>query len=187
MSFTGTWKVFRKVFPKREQELERYIKSNVEEKQFNIMKEKIKPLCETRWIERHTAFEDLHVLYKYVLDCLGNMKNNNNRMWNPKTVIEGSGILNQMTDAKFFISFHTFKFHLGFTKPLSTALQGSDMDVVNGYASVTTLTNELQEIRSNEEKEFAGIFRDANATAAEMGKEIKVPRVVGRQLLRSNV
>ena len=77
-----------------------------------------------------------------------------------------------MTDAKFFISFHTCKFFLGFTKPLSTELQESDMDVVNGYASVTTLANELKEIWSDKENEFARIFRDANARAAEMGKEI---------------
>ena len=128
--------------PKRKQELERKTsRKNVEEKQFNTMKRKIKPLCETRWIERHTAFEDLHLLYKHVLGCLSNM-NNNNRMWGPKAVTETSSILNQMTDTKFFISFHTCKFLLSFTKPLSTALQGSDMDVVSGYPSATTLTNE---------------------------------------------
>ena len=65
--------------PKREQELKRCIKSNVEEKQFNIMKKKFKPLCETRMAERHTCFEHLHILYKHVLDCLSDMKNNNNR------------------------------------------------------------------------------------------------------------
>ena len=43
--------------------------------------------------------------------------------------------------------------------------------------------NELKEIRSKKENEFARIFRDA----AEMGKEIKDSRVVGQQLLRSNV
>ena len=90
-----------------------------------------------------------------------------------------------MTDAKFFVSFHTCKFLLGFTKPLSTALQGFDMDIVNGYVSVTTLTNELTEMQSNVENKFARIFRDANAIAAEMKKEIKVSWVVGRQLLRS--
>ena len=67
-------------------------------------------------------------------------------MWDPKTLIKASGILNQMTDAKFFVSFHTCKLLLGFTKPLSTVLQGSDMDVINGYTSVTALTNELMEI-----------------------------------------
>ena len=35
---------------------------------------------------------------------------------------------------------------------------------------------------------FARTFRDANVmVAAEMGKEIKISRVVGRQLLRLNV
>ena len=36
----------------------------------NKMKQKIKPLCETRWVERHTAFEDLDVLYLYIILCL---------------------------------------------------------------------------------------------------------------------
>ena len=115
------------------------------------------------------------------------MKNNSNLKWDLKAVIEASGILNQMTDAKFFVSFHPHKFLLGFTKLLSTAVQGSGKDVVNGYASSTTLTNELTEIRSNEENEFARIVRDANALDLEVGKEIKVPRVVDRQVLRSNV
>ena len=108
-------------------------------------------------------------------------------MWDPKTVIEVGGTLNQMADAEFFISFHMCKFLLGFIKPLSTALQGSDMDVVNGCASVTTLMNDLTEMWSNKENEFARVFRDANAMAVEMGKEIKLPCAVGRQLLRSNV
>ena len=60
------------------------------------------------------------------------------------------------------------------------------MDVINGYASVTALTNEFMEIRFNEENEFARIFRDANAMAGEVRKEIKVHPVVGRQLLLSN-
>ena len=34
---------------------------------------------------------------------------------------------------------------------------------------------------------FARTFRDANVMAAEIGKEIKISRVVGRQLLRLNV
>ena len=51
------------------------------------------------------------------------------------------------------------------------------MDVLNGYTSATTLTNELKEIQCNKENKFARIFRDVNAMAAEMGKEIKVPRI----------
>ena len=25
----------------------------------NVLKSKVKPMCETRWVERHTALEDL--------------------------------------------------------------------------------------------------------------------------------
>ena len=92
-----------------------------------------------------------------------------------------------MINVKFFVSFHVCKFLLRFTKPLSTVLQGSDMDAVYGCASVTTLTNELTEIQSYKENKFARIFRVANAMAAEVGMEIKAPRVVDRQLLCSNV
>ena len=98
------------------------------------------------------------------------MKNSNNCMWGPKAIIQASGILNRMTDAKFSIYFHTYKFLLSFTKPLSTALHGSDMDVVNGYASVTTLTNELNPTRQRER-----VCKN------------KIPRVVDWQLLHSDV
>ena len=43
--------------PTRERELEVYIKSNVEGKQFNTMKKKIKPLCEARWVEGILPFK----------------------------------------------------------------------------------------------------------------------------------
>lgn len=33
-------------------------------------KQKIKPLCETRWVERHTAFQDFEDLHKPLLICL---------------------------------------------------------------------------------------------------------------------
>ena len=34
------------------------------------MKKKIKSLCETRFLERQTTFEDLDVLYLYIISCL---------------------------------------------------------------------------------------------------------------------
>ena len=89
--------------PKLEQELYRCIKSNIKEKHLTQWK-KIKSLYETRWVERHTAFEDLHLLYKHVLDCLSNMKNNN-RMWDPKTLIEASGILDDRCEVFRFFSY----------------------------------------------------------------------------------
>ena len=85
--------------PKREQELERHIKSNVDEKRFNTMKNKIKPLCETRWVEKHTAFEDLHLLYKHVLDYL----KSNSQLSKKKIICFNDSPSKMMKNAFYFI------------------------------------------------------------------------------------
>jgi len=56
----------------------------------NTTKTKLKPLCETRWVERHTAFSDLKALYEPLLDCLAFIEVNEKNVWDPKTVTEGT-------------------------------------------------------------------------------------------------
>ena len=55
---------------KRQRLFEKIIQEKVDQTIFNKIKEKIKPLCETRWVERHTAFKDLDVLYLCIISCL---------------------------------------------------------------------------------------------------------------------
>ena len=43
---------------------------NFKKNRKKTLKRKIKPLCETRWIERHTALTDFSDLYIPLLDCL---------------------------------------------------------------------------------------------------------------------
>ena len=59
--------IFFKYSPKRQRKLEASISELASE---HNLKYKIKPLCETRWVERHTAFEDLFTLYAPLLHCL---------------------------------------------------------------------------------------------------------------------
>ena len=54
-------------FPKRKHLFEKVFKEKVGQSTFNKMKKEIKPICETRWVERHVAFEDLDVLYLYII------------------------------------------------------------------------------------------------------------------------
>ena len=60
--------------PKIQRLFEKAIQEKVDQSTFNKMKKKIKPLCETRWVERHTAFEDLDVLYLYIILFRNNIK-----------------------------------------------------------------------------------------------------------------
>ena len=56
--------IFFKYSPKRQQKLGQSITEIATES----LKKKVKPLCETRWVERHTAFTDLSWLYESILN-----------------------------------------------------------------------------------------------------------------------
>ena len=46
---------------------EKVIEEKVDKSTFNNIKREIKAICETRLVERHVAFEDLDVLYLYII------------------------------------------------------------------------------------------------------------------------
>ena len=83
---------------------------------------KVKPLCETRWVERHTAFDDLSELYESLLHCLEKIESNNNdpeNRFDPKSVSEASGIRKQLKSSSFIVAFQTCHYTYGYTKGLS--------------------------------------------------------------------
>lgn len=42
-------------------------------KENQINRHKVKTLCETRWVEKHTVFEDVHMTYSLIIQCLDNV------------------------------------------------------------------------------------------------------------------
>ena len=65
--------IFFKYSPKRQQKLEQSITEIATES----LKKNVKPLCETLWVEKHTAFTDLSQLYELILNCLEAISLNN--------------------------------------------------------------------------------------------------------------
>ena len=45
------------------------------------LKKKIKPLCETRWVEKHTGFTDLNQLYEPILHCFESIFTDLNQLY----------------------------------------------------------------------------------------------------------
>ena len=58
--------IFFKYSSKRQRKLEQFIKKIATES----LKKKVKPLCETRWVEKQTVFTDLSQLCKSIVLCL---------------------------------------------------------------------------------------------------------------------
>ena len=74
----------KKYSAKRQRKLEQSIIEIATES----LKKKVKPMCKTRWVERHTAFTDLSQLYESVLHCLESISLNNdsNNRFDPHSV-----------------------------------------------------------------------------------------------------
>ena len=137
--------IFFKYSPKRQRKLEEAIAEADKE---GCLKKKIKPLCETRWVERHTAFDDLNQLYKPLLNCLESIQSNSdpNNRFDAKSTTEAAGLLKQLQSLSFIISFHTCHYLFGFTKELSKQLQGSTIEIAKAYEVVSLVTEQLGSI-----------------------------------------
>ena len=138
--------IFCKYSPKRHEKLEQAIAEADKEGYLN---KKIKPLCKTPWVERHTAFEDLNQLYKPQLNCLESIQSNSdpNNRFDAKPITEAAGLLKQLRNLSFIISFHTCHYLFDFTKKPSKQLQGPTTDIAKAYDMVSLVTEQLDSFK----------------------------------------
>ena len=95
-------------------------------------KTKIKPLCETRWVERHTTLQDFEDLYEPLLVCLEEISmSKGSKTWDSHSKTEAQGLLYQIHSSTFIAAFHSARYLLGYTQSLSQSLQGSTTNIIN--------------------------------------------------------
>ena len=65
-------------------------------------------MCEARWVEKHSAFNDLSKFYEIVIYCLENIESNHDSeiKYDTKSVTEAAGICEQLRSAVFIVAFH---------------------------------------------------------------------------------
>ena len=129
-----------------------------------IKKEKIKPLCETRWIERHTSIENFSQLYEPICITLKDIAANH-QSWDAKSMTESSVHLNTITSPGFIVAFMVNKYIMGFTKSLSIVFQGSMQDILVAYEEVNLVKEQLESVREDEEDTFDQIYNDCMGMA----------------------
>ena len=188
--------LFFKYSPKRQRAMEVSISAEnskrSEADQPPIRAEKVKMLCETRWVERHTALTDFRELYPAVVHCLqvisGQAQAATEVTYDAKSVTEANGLLHAITSDSFIVSFACNIFLFGFTKCLSVLLQGSHMDILTAYSEITSAKDLLRDVRTNCDVEFAKIFKDASELTSLFGQNHpEVPRLATRQTHRNNI
>ena len=178
--------VFFMYSPTRQRQLEACVAECIE-RGMKMSKTKIKPLCETRWVERHTALEDLNELFPAILDTLEIIKDNETKKWGTKAVTEANGLFSTMVSSPFIVAFQSCKYIFAFTKPLSRLLQGTQMDILTAYQKLSLVKEEMQDIRKNMDSEYKIVFENCKKMADAADVVLGMPRVCSRQKYRGNI
>ena len=78
---------------------------DVIEKELPVVKKKrVKPLCRTRWLERHDALEVFVDLYSVIVVALRDITYGEDSVsWNRETVSDGNGLLSAREKFSFLI------------------------------------------------------------------------------------
>ena len=106
--------------------------------------QKVKVFCKTRWIQRHVVLEEAQLLYEPILQTLETITSE--KGWDRKTVDSAYGLLKNITESTFLVALNICSYTLGFTKQLSSMLQGTAMDVIEAYHQIELVKTQLNSL-----------------------------------------
>ena len=160
-------------------------------------KRRLKDLCKTRWIERHSTFETIFDLYEYIVITLNEIcvptnddvrfyPNNEEWSWDAKTKTMANGLRHSMISFGHIVSFICAKEMLEPMRPLVTALQGRLVEVYFGFQKIEEVIKSYAEIRSAIDSWFQRMYQKAVTLSELVGSTEERPRVCGRQRNREN-
>ncbi|KAJ8035282.1 52 kDa repressor of the inhibitor of the protein kinase [Holothuria leucospilota] len=138
-------------------------------------------LCETRFVERHTAVVTFMELLKYTLDALSEIK-----CWAlPNDRSKAESLEKSVCNSEFAVSLVILEKLSGLILPVSRVLQTVGGDLAQALASVNRLQSVLNEMRT--EEEFCNLYQKAESVARDvMEVELRKPRIAARSSYRPN-
>ena len=165
--------IFFKYSPKRQNVLKKLLPSEVTVK-------KVKLLCETRWVERHSTMAEIKMLYPYIISALSEMTGSS---YSTNTVREASGLFYYLQSPGFIASFVVAEHMLGYTAKLSRQLQGSAKNVHSAHNNISDVLDVIKSVRSNPNS-FDALWEDMGVMNGK--KDLDKPRLCSQQSHRSN-
>ena len=109
--------------------------------------------------------------------------------WDGDTITKANGFLYQTQSPSFLISFKILTQVLHILRELTMKIQMQANDVVYAYKQVCSVVSTLQGMREDSEGEFKKIFAETTKLGQQLHGdhfEFSTPRIVGRQMHRSN-
>ena len=171
---------------KRQDKLEEVIECELPD----VEKKRVKPLCRTRWVERHDALEVCVDLYPAIVQALHDIAHGEDSVfWNRDTVSVANGLLSTIEKFSFLLTLVVVFNVLSYIKGLTVLLQQqSSLDIVKGIEMVQEVQEELKEVREEVDDWYKIWFKSAIDMAEEAQTEMpSIPRRCSRQMQWANV
>ena len=131
-------------------------------------KRRLKNLCKTRWIERHSTFETIFDLYEYIVITLDEICDPtdddryypNGEKWHVdvKSKTLANGLRHTMKGFGHIFNFFCAKEMLEFMRPLVSSLQGRLVEVYTGFQKIEDIITFCSEIRSKIDSWFLRMY-----------------------------
>lgn len=149
-------------------------------------------VCRTRWIARIDGLDRIVELLVPVLSTLEDVQLNMDKngvvragTWNPKSREDARSLLSAVNFG-FIVTLVIVKYILNLTRPATVKLQSEEMDILKAEQEIATLRNALKDMQTNIEGHHHRLFEEAVQLAEKVGIEPSRPRIVQRQIFRSN-
>ena len=154
-----------------------------------VKKKRVKPLCRTRWLERHDALEVFVDLYPATVVALRDIAYGEDSVsWNRETVSDANGLLSAIEKFSFLLILMVVFNVLSYIKGLTVLLQQRSLDIVQGIELIQDVQEQLKELREDIDDRHKIWFELTVDLVEEVGTEKpSIPRRCNRQTQRSNV
>ncbi|XP_025415028.1 zinc finger MYM-type protein 1-like isoform X2 [Sipha flava] len=145
-------------------------------------KQRLKSLCETRWVDRHDSVLIFKSSLTFIIEALTKIS-----FWNEQdSSSKAKTLLTAVCSCEFILSLHSLSSLLCVTTCVSKLLQSVNSDISKAADIINDILSNLENKRKNCNEEFKSLFRDAEIQMTELDIELKKPRIVSKQISRSN-
>lgn len=144
-----------------------------------VSKSQLTTLCQTRFIERHTAVVTMRSLMRFIIESLETMKTSVSK----DTSDSANKLCNCICTSDFVVALVIVESVCATLLPTTRILQTKGLDLVAAMQNISQLIDELQEMQS--EHYFSKLYAEAELLATSIGITLAKPRCASRSVYRS--
>jgi len=145
---------------------------------------KLKPICATRWVERHGSIIIFATLLPAVVSTLEELQQENKQ---EEVATKAATLLNSVQKCTFLIAALVMQHTSGIILPVSKLLQKKELDIFAVIELIDSVLDILRQNRSNCENVFHKTFDQAKNECEKYDAPLFVPRRCKSQIFRDNI